>query len=49
MNEYMEVYSSIHSFSFNCIIITLSKGDVFKHAKLMLNVSGMLFIPSRVC
>ena len=34
---------------FNRIIITVSKGDVCKHAKSMLNVSGMFFIASGVC
>ena len=34
---------------FNRIIITVSKGDVCKHAKSMLNVSGMFFIVSGVC
>ena len=28
--------------------ITVSKGDICKHAKSMLNVSGMFFIASRV-
>ena len=28
---------------FNCIIITVLKGDVCKHVKLMLNVSGNCF------
>ena len=34
---------------FNRIIITVSKGDVCKHAKSMLNVSGMFFVTSGVC
>ena len=34
---------------FNRIIITVSKGDVCKHAKSMVNVSGMFFITSGVC
>ena len=45
--------SSVHVCGFylgkccsNCIVITVSKGDICKHEKSKLNVSGMFFIVS---